>query len=133
MANVFSKGPERIDCILEFAGSTGSATTVQLCGCSTKAASENTEANGHGCVPTELFTKTGKEPATVCKPHFGEKVACSSAESRFARTEPASGRVWETVESLRPGQGWWPQSRQFGALGKVGFLSKDGGKRGQRP
>lgn len=92
MANVFSRGPERKDCILEFAGSTGSATTLQLCGCSMKAAAENTEANGHGCVPIELFTKTGKEPATVCKPHFEESLPAAVLRAGFqGLNQPVEG------------------------------------------
>ena len=44
--------------ILGFAGRALSVVSVHLSPCSMKAAIDDTQTNGHNCVPVELFTKT---------------------------------------------------------------------------
>lgn len=50
----FSVKGQRVS-ILGFAGHPSSATTIQLCGFSTKAARDDGEKDGHGCVPIKLY------------------------------------------------------------------------------
>lgn len=44
--------------IVGLARSTVPATAIQLCGCRATAATDNTEANGHDCVPAKLDLQT---------------------------------------------------------------------------